>query len=163
MSAARAESGFDLGGVLDDLRARRAGGAGVLHRRLDVLDQRSVAPDVERLGAVADGEDGLAHVVRVLQEKLVDVVARRIGRGWCGDAAPRRTSADRRRRASREAECRRRIWRAAWLPRLERSSAITTGSPPAPATEFTYSGRARVEYSGSELGTGMAMRGFMGR
>jgi hypothetical protein len=28
--------------------------------------------------------------------------------------------------------------------------------------EFTYSGRARVEYSGSELGTGIAMRGFIG-
>ncbi len=38
----------------------------------------------KRLGAVADGEDGLAHVVRVLQQQLVEVVARRIGRGGAG-------------------------------------------------------------------------------
>ena len=56
----------------------------MLHRRLDVLHECAVAPDVQRLGAVADGEDGLAHTVRVLQKQLIDVVACRIGRGGAG-------------------------------------------------------------------------------
>src|SRR5208282_842780 len=79
-----AGTGLDVGGVFDDEGARHAVGPGMLHGRLDVLDEGSVAPDVERLGSVADGEDGLAHVVRILQEKLVEVVARRIGRGGFG-------------------------------------------------------------------------------
>ncbi len=84
MSAASPDSGSTWAACWIDFGARRAVGARVLHRGLDVLDQRAVAPDVQRLRAVADGEDGLAHVVRVLQKQLIDVVARRIGRGGAG-------------------------------------------------------------------------------
>ena len=82
----RGQPGFriDLGGVLDDFGARRARSARVLHRRLDVLDECAVAPDVQRLRAVADGEDGLAHTVRVLEKQLIDIVACRIRRGRAG-------------------------------------------------------------------------------
>ena len=59
-------------------------GARVLHRGLDVLDERAVAPDVQRLRAVADGEDGFAHTVRVLEKQLIDIVACRIRRGRAG-------------------------------------------------------------------------------
>lgn len=45
----------------------------------EVLDQGSAAPDVEHLGAEADGEDGLAHVVGVLEEKFVDVFSGGVG------------------------------------------------------------------------------------
>ena len=38
----------------------------------DVLDQRAVAPDVEGLDALADGEDGFVEVEGVLDEELVD-------------------------------------------------------------------------------------------
>jgi hypothetical protein len=44
-----------------------------------VLKQGSAAPDVEHLGAEADGEDGLAEVVSVLEEELVDVFAGGVG------------------------------------------------------------------------------------
>src|ERR1700687_3588261 len=48
-------AGLDLGRVLDNVSARRARGGSFLHGGVDVLNQRSVAPYVERLGSVADG------------------------------------------------------------------------------------------------------------
>jgi len=77
-------AGFDLGGVLNYLCARCARSARVLHGGFDVLDEGSATPDIERLRAVTDGEDGLAHVVRVLKKKLVDVVTRGIRRSGLG-------------------------------------------------------------------------------
>ncbi len=79
-------AGFYLGRMLDDLGARSAGSSRVLDGGLDVLDESSVAPYVEGLGSVADGEDGLAHVVRVLKKELVDVVARGVRGGGAGIA-----------------------------------------------------------------------------
>jgi len=51
----------------------------VINVGFDMLHQRSGAPDVERLQAVADTEDRFAQVVSILQEQFVGVVARRIG------------------------------------------------------------------------------------
>ena len=45
----------------------------------NVLDERSGAVNVQALQAVADAEDGLAHVVGVLQQKFVDGVTARVG------------------------------------------------------------------------------------
>src|SRR5580698_3231654 len=45
----------------------------------DVLDQSAAAPDVQRLRALADGEDGLVQVKGILDQQLVD--SRAIGVG----------------------------------------------------------------------------------
>src|ERR1700737_2660991 len=54
----------------------------------NVLDERTATVNVQTLQAVANAEHGLAHVVCILQQKLVDGIAARIGgRGWgraCG-------------------------------------------------------------------------------
>ena len=44
----------------------------------NILVERPRAPHVERLHSVADPQHRLAHVVRVLQQELVDVVAERV-------------------------------------------------------------------------------------
>ena len=44
-----------------------------------VLNQRTGAVDVEALQTVADAENGLAHIVGVLQQEFVDGVAARVG------------------------------------------------------------------------------------
>ena len=59
---------------------------GVLSDGFEVLDERAVAPDVERLRAVADGEDGLVQVEGVLQQELIDGGAAGIGGAALGDA-----------------------------------------------------------------------------
>jgi hypothetical protein len=51
----------------------------------EVLDQGSSAPDVERLEAEADGEDGLIEVVGVLNEEFVDVFPGVVGGRALGD------------------------------------------------------------------------------
>ena len=48
----------------------------------EVLDKGAAAPDVEHLGAEADGEEGLAVVVGVFEEAEVDLLA-----GWVGGVA----------------------------------------------------------------------------
>jgi hypothetical protein len=45
----------------------------------EVLDQGAAAPDVEHLGSETDGEDRFAHVVGVLEEEFVDVLAGQVG------------------------------------------------------------------------------------
>jgi len=51
----------------------------MIHRSLQVLDQGAVAPDVERLRAVADGENGLLEIECILQQELVDGRAAGVG------------------------------------------------------------------------------------
>jgi len=89
--AEKAVALWDLfnGGCLAEQRIRRDrggvgdgyGSAGLVidgHGH-EVLDDGAAAPDVEHLGAEADGEDGFAHVVGVLEEELVDVFAGLVG------------------------------------------------------------------------------------
>src|SRR5438270_7772083 len=65
-------------GVGDGDRPARS----VVHRKYgEILNQGAAAPDIEDLDAEADGEDWLIEAVRVLQKKLVDILARRIGGG----------------------------------------------------------------------------------
>src|SRR5579872_2329099 len=40
---------------------------------LDVLQETSCSPDVKRLQAIADAQNGLVQVMRVLKEKLVEI------------------------------------------------------------------------------------------
>lgn len=47
--------------------------------RDEMLDEGSAAPDVEGLGAEADGEDGFVEVVGVLDEEFIDVFAGGVG------------------------------------------------------------------------------------
>ena len=49
------------------------------------MDEGSTAPDVERLGAEADGEDRFVEVVGVLDEEFVDVFAGGIGGAALGN------------------------------------------------------------------------------
>ena len=51
----------------------------------DVLNEGAVAPDVEGLGAVADGEDRLVQVEGVLQQQFVDGGAGGVGGAAGGD------------------------------------------------------------------------------
>ena len=51
----------------------------------EVLDEGSAAPDVEGLGAEADGEEGFVEVVGVLDEEFVYVFAGGVGWGALGD------------------------------------------------------------------------------
>jgi hypothetical protein len=44
----------------------------VIDRRLQILDQRAVAPDIHSLGAGADAKNWLVEVERILQEQFVD-------------------------------------------------------------------------------------------
>src|SRR5215467_1220521 len=53
----------------------------VVHGGFQVLHQRSAAPDIQRLHAVANAEDRLAHVIGILQKKLVGVVAKNVSIG----------------------------------------------------------------------------------
>src|SRR5215471_15125906 len=66
---------------------------GMIDFRLDVLDERSTAVDIQRLQPVTDSQDGLAAVVGVLQEKFVGCVPLDIGSGgfgmWLGLVLPR--------------------------------------------------------------------------
>ena len=43
----------------------------VIHGRFQILNERTAAPHVQRLRAVANGEDGLAKIERVLKKKFV--------------------------------------------------------------------------------------------
>jgi hypothetical protein len=51
---------------LDDLATRA-----MIHLSLEVLNQGAFAPDIERLGSVADGKNGLLEVEGILQQKLI--------------------------------------------------------------------------------------------
>ncbi len=51
-----------------------------------MLDEGSAAPDVERLGAKADGEEGFVEVVGVLDKEFVYIFSGWIGCGALGDA-----------------------------------------------------------------------------
>ena len=101
---------------------------------VEVLHQRAAAPHVQHLDAEADGEDRLAHVVRVLQQQLVDVLAGEVGgialrlgllaillRIHIGGTAGQ---------TGRPGN-----WRSAWRSRRAcPSSGISTGSPPLRST-----------------------------
>ena len=50
-------------------------------KRSEVLDEGPAAPDVERLEAVADGEDGLGVFGGVVEEKVVGGFASGVGGG----------------------------------------------------------------------------------
>lgn len=52
----------------------------------DVLDECAAAPDVQRLRALADGEDGLVKIEGVLDEELVDGGAVGVGVFALGDS-----------------------------------------------------------------------------
>jgi len=69
--------------VADDFGAGAPGVRECCTADSDVLDEGAVAPDVERLGSVADGEDGLRMLCASWRE-VVDVVAGRIGCGGAG-------------------------------------------------------------------------------
>jgi len=51
----------------------------------EILNKSAVAPDVEGLCAVADGEDGLVEIEGVLEQELVDGGAGSVGRPAGGD------------------------------------------------------------------------------
>ena len=53
----------------------------VIHGGFQVLHQRAAAPDIERLEAIADSEQGLIQIRSILQQQLVDGFARRVGGG----------------------------------------------------------------------------------
>jgi hypothetical protein len=57
----------------------------VIHLGLDVLNERAVAPDIERLSAVADSKNGLLEVECVLQQELIDGGAAGVGLAALGD------------------------------------------------------------------------------
>jgi len=57
----------------------------MIHFGLDVLDQGPVAPDVERLGAVTDGKNGLLEVEGVLQQELIHGGTGGVGFATLGD------------------------------------------------------------------------------
>jgi len=54
----------------------------------DVLDEGAAAPDVEGLGAVADGEDWFLEIEGVLDEEFVDGGAGWVGSSTLGDGLP---------------------------------------------------------------------------
>ena len=53
---------------------------GRLQSRGQVLNERAVAPYVDRLRAVTDAEHGLVQIECVLQQQLIDSGARGVGR-----------------------------------------------------------------------------------
>lgn len=59
---------------------------GVINREdVEILQQGAAAPDIENLNAEADGEDRFVEIVRVLQQKFIDVFARVVRRSALGD------------------------------------------------------------------------------
>jgi hypothetical protein len=79
-----------IGGNADGVGLGDGAAGSVIDRGIDlgfeVLEQGAIAPDVERLGAMADGEDGLAEIEGILQEELIDGSAAGIGGAALGDA-----------------------------------------------------------------------------
>src|SRR5579863_8977913 len=59
-----------------DFRARR-----LRQEFRDVLDQRSIAKNIQTLQAVADAEHGLTERVSVLEQQVVYLIAPRVGGG----------------------------------------------------------------------------------
>src|SRR5271163_2494081 len=79
--AAKEGLGSDCSGMSD----RDTAASGMVHRENgQILNQRATTPDVEELDAEADSEDRLIEVVGVLDEKLIDIFAKTIGRGALG-------------------------------------------------------------------------------
>jgi hypothetical protein len=72
----------DCRGVSDSYAA--AGGV-VDGENVEMLNQRTATPDVQGLGAEADGEDWLVEVMGVLDEEFVHVLAGWVGRGTLRD------------------------------------------------------------------------------
>src|SRR5580658_541907 len=68
-------TGSDLGGMSMGNGTPRL----MIHLGLDVLDQCAVAPDVERLGAVADAKNGLLQVEGILKQEFIDSSAGGVG------------------------------------------------------------------------------------
>lgn len=50
----------------------------VIHRRFNVLDQGTGAPDIQGLQAIADAKHRLVHVVGILKKQFVSGIAQRI-------------------------------------------------------------------------------------
>ena len=59
-------------------------GGMVDRHRNEVLDEGSATPDIEGLGAEANGQDGFVEVVGVLNEEFVDVFAGGVGGAGLG-------------------------------------------------------------------------------
>src|SRR5690348_8510398 len=71
---------FGFRGDLDVVSKLYGPACRVVHVRvLDVLNQGSRPPHIQRLQSIADSQNGLMQVVRVLEEQLVEIVAARIG------------------------------------------------------------------------------------
>ena len=66
---------------MDCVRYRNLAPGCVIDRRFDVLHQRPAAVDIQSLQTIANRQDGLAHVVSILQQQFIDGVAARIGSG----------------------------------------------------------------------------------
>jgi hypothetical protein len=79
-----AEKGFGCDGCVVGDGDAAAGGV-VDGEDTEVLNESTAAPDVENLDAEADGEDGLVEIVGVLEEELIDVLARVVRGGGFGD------------------------------------------------------------------------------
>src|SRR6516225_4742106 len=79
----RAQNSRELRLGIDRNLMRLGDGASslVIHAGRQVLIERAGAPDVERLHAVTDPKDRLAHVIGVLQEKLIGIVTQNVSIG----------------------------------------------------------------------------------
>lgn len=58
---------------------------GRVENAFEILDERAVAPDVEGLRPVTDGENGLVEVEGVLEQEFVDGGTRSVGGAACGN------------------------------------------------------------------------------
>jgi hypothetical protein len=61
------------------VRIKHGAAGAVVDRRFDVLDKRPVAPDIQGLCPVADGEDWLVEIECVLQHELINGCTSGIG------------------------------------------------------------------------------------
>src|SRR5581483_360119 len=71
-----------LGSDLHVVGELNCSAGGVIYGRvLDVLHQSSRSPYVQRLQSIADSQNGLVKIVRVLQKELVEIIPAGIGCG----------------------------------------------------------------------------------
>jgi len=138
--------------------AARAVVDGGVEDGFEILNEGAVAPDIEGLCAVADGEDWLVEIEGVLEQELVDGGSGSVGRAAGGDGfftvALRATSKPLPGRRTPWTPVRRRATRSG----VSWSGTITAWAP-ADWRAAMYCGRARWLYSVSdEVGSGMAMR-----
>ena len=133
----------------------------VIDGRFQILNERTAAPHVQRLRAVADGEDWLAKIEGVLQEQFIGCSANGIvgSAPWSSRfAIARGIDVVAAARQQNTVDAGEELGNA-----FARVGEMTTlGSAPAFLIAEMYWGSARALYSGSSLvGSGMAMRGGM--